>query len=474
MIFWGYIGALSYGIACLFLSLLAYKLGIPKKYTRKLVHILVGFEWVILYHLMGVGLHFVAVCVIFTALLAIAYKKNLMMMISSDSDNAPGTVYYGVSMTVMAIISMLLDGFVFAFGIAVFCTSIGDGLAGVIGASVKKRNPKIYENKTLFGTLAAFVFSLVSTLVFSEIYDISLGFFNILAIALFATGLELITKFGLDNISLPLGTAALSYALMNFESTVEYIVPIVLTPFIVAVVAKKGILTKRGILAALLLDLTVTVALGNFGFVLLFAFLFLSVLIDKVKKRFGKADEITKKSGARDGIQVLANGVIPLVMALLYLITGKFAFVIGYNAALAEAFADTAASGVGMLSKSSFDPIRMKKVPVGLSGGMSIAGTLASLIAPLLILLIPLGFGVLSLSELLLCALAAFFGALLDSILGSLFQVKYKCKVCSRITEKSEHCGEQTEKISGASFVTNDVVNVTSATFAAVLAIIVV
>ena len=106
MIFWGYIGALSYGILCLLISMVAYKAGVPKRYTRKIVHILVGFEWVILYHTMGVGIHFIAVCLIFTALLAVSYKKSLMPMISSDGDNAPGTVYYGLSMTAMAIASL--------------------------------------------------------------------------------------------------------------------------------------------------------------------------------------------------------------------------------------------------------------------------------------------------------------------------------------------------------------------------------
>ena len=131
MILKGYILSMAYAMICLLLSFILYKLGLPKKYTRKVVHILVGFEWVILYHTMGSGLHFIAVCLIFTALLAVSYKKSLMPMISSDGDNAPGTVYYGLSMTVMAIVSLFLENFFFAFGIAVFCTSVGDGFAGI-------------------------------------------------------------------------------------------------------------------------------------------------------------------------------------------------------------------------------------------------------------------------------------------------------------------------------------------------------
>ena len=105
MIALGYFGALIYGGLCLLLASLLYKLSVPKKYTRKVVHILIGAEWFIFYHNLGASLHFIAVCLIFTALIWISYKKSLMPMISSDKDNAPGTVYYCISMTVMATVS---------------------------------------------------------------------------------------------------------------------------------------------------------------------------------------------------------------------------------------------------------------------------------------------------------------------------------------------------------------------------------
>ena len=73
MILKGYIFGIGYALVCLMLSLLLYKLGLPKKYTRKVVHILVGFEWVILYHFMGAGVHFLAVCILFLLLLIAVY-----------------------------------------------------------------------------------------------------------------------------------------------------------------------------------------------------------------------------------------------------------------------------------------------------------------------------------------------------------------------------------------------------------------
>lgn len=473
MIFLGYSASLAYGFLCLLIAVVAYNFGIPKQYTRKIVHILVGFEWAILYHTVGVGMHFVAVCLIFTAMLAFSYRKKLFTMMSSDSDNAPGTVYYGVAMSVMAVLSIIFEGFVLAFGVAVFCTSLGDGLAGVLGARIKRFNFKIYKNKTLVGTLSAFVFSLISILVFSLIYELKITPVEALCISAFAAGLELISGFGLDNITLPLGTATLTYLLMQGELINGYVIPIVLTPFIVAFASSAKILTKKGILMALALDFAVSVSLGNFGFIMLLAFLLLSVLIDKIKKSFRREnDEVTKKTGARDSMQVVANGIAPAVFAILYLFTQEFVFIIAYIAALAECFADTTASGFGMLSKNAFDPFKMKKVQVGLSGGMSLIGTAASFVSAVAFSMLPVVFDVIDLMLSLKVAMAAFLGVILDSMLGSLLQSKYKCKQCFAITEKEVHCGTETELIFGFKCINNDVVNVVSCVFSSALSIL--
>ena len=301
-----------------------------------------------------------------------------------------------------------------------------------------------------------------------------MSIFYALAIGAFAAGLELVTEYGLDNITLPLGTATLSYLLIYVEGTENYLIPIVLTPFVIALALGKKLLTKKGVFAAVALDVIVSVALGNFGFVLLLAFLLLSVIIDKIKKHFRKkSDDVSKKGDERDSVQVLANGLIPAIFAILYLLTKHNVFVIAYSVALAECFADTAASGIGALSKTAYDPFRRKKLEVGLSGGMSVLGTLASLLAPIAFLSIPLAFGVINVKWWLISSACAFLGAIFDSALGSLLQAKYKCKICTRITEREEHCGEATELVSGRKFITNDIVNILSVIFASLMSIII-
>ena len=59
----------------------------------------------------------------------------------------------------------------------------------------------------------------------------------------------------------------------------------------------------------------------------------------------------------------------------------------------------------------------------------------------------------------------------MDSIFGSTIQVKYKCNVCSIITEKEEHCDNETTVVSGLKFINNDVVNCLSGLFVFLLSL---
>jgi len=470
MIVKGYIFSVLYAFLCLGLALVAYKLGMPKKYSRKLVHILVGAEWIILSHYMGATYHFLIVCVFFFLVLLLSYLKNLMPMISSESDNAPGTVYYCVAMSIMATVTMFVPDMMIPFGIGVFCTSVGDGLAGIAGQLIKKHNPKIYGKKSVFGTLVNFLSSFITALVFKFVFDLSLSVWQCIAIGLFSAGLELITAFGLDNIIITVGSALLAYAFIYFPIINAFAVPIVLTPYVVAIVLEKKVLTRLGLALAMLLDAVVSVFLGNFGFVLLCTFLFGSVFVDKLKKRAKMKDSVSHKKGdCRDAVQVAANGAVPMIMAIMFAITNSAAFIVAYVAALAEAFADTTASGIGMYSKNVFDVFKMRKIKHGLSGGMSVIGTLSALVAAFVIGVVALLFGAVNWQMLLIASLSGFVGSVFDSFLGSIFQVKYRCTECNEITEKTTHCGSATEKVSGFYFFDNDTVNLLSCLFAAAL-----
>ncbi len=473
MIIKGYLFSILYGFLCLGLALVAYKLGMPKKYTRKLVHILVGFEWVILYHFMGAGsIHFLAVCLAFTALLAVTYFKELMPMIASEGKNAPGTVYYGVAMSVMALICLFVPKMTLPFGIGVFCTSLGDGLAGIAGQLIRKCNPKIYGEKSLYGTLACFLVSFAVAFAFGELFGLPLRWWHCLLIAVFACELELFIGDGLDNLAVTLGSAILSYAFIYNGRVVDYIVPVILTPLVVAVAYKKNALSLGGIVGALLLDVSVSVAFGNFGFVLLLVFLGGGVLTDRIKSLLKRDSAGKKKHECRDVIQVFSNGFAAMVTAALYLNFENRIFLLAFVATIAEAFADTAASGIGAGAKRVYDVFRFKKCENGLSGGMSLIGTASAAVAAHIVALVAFAFGEISYIEALLVTAVAFIGCIFDSLLGSLVQAKYKCAVCNKTVEAPTHCGVDAKRISGLGIITNNTVNFFSTVFTAALAAI--
>ncbi len=462
MILKGYLFAFGYVVAVILLSLIAYKLGMQKKYTRKLIHIMIGFVFVILNNFIGTAsLHFLAVCFICLILLVIDYRRHLLPHMSSDGDNSPGTVYYAVSMSIMAFISYLApESFTLPFGIAVFCTSVGDGLAGVVGQSIQRYNPGICGTKSLYGTLTNLLVSSLGTYLLAVVLDLPLHFWQCIVIGIVATELELMSTRGLDNISLPLGVFASCAFMLGYGGAAEYVAPILVIPTMISVVFKKQLLTSPGTAMAALLGTVVSIALANTGFILLLAFFVGSVITDKIKERHKKAEQNNKKERLpRTAWQVLANGVLPLVAAVLYIVTEDRVFLLAYVATLAEAFADTASSSVGVLSSSAYDLFRLKKCEVGESGGVSLLGTLAALLSSTLLSLLAFILGAITPTELIAVALIGFGGSVADSLFGSLLQGKFICAVCGARVETRLHCGEKASLCHGLSFVNNSTVN---------------
>ena len=472
MIATGYFLSIGYGVLCLLAAFLLSHAGVKKEITRKLVHIFIGFEWVILHAFHGATYHFLLVCLAFLALLLVSYKKKLLKMISSDGDNAPGTVYYAVSMSLMALASLIDQRFILSFGLAVFVTSLGDGFAGLIGGLVKKHNPTVYKQKTLVGALANFVLSTATALAFMTIFeDMGLTPIHCLVIGALSVGIELISGFGLDNITLPLSVAAFSYlSTVFYTETAKYFLPIALTPLIISFVIERKNLTRGGTIAAIFLDIAVSISLGNLGFLLLLTFLVLGILTDKLKRKNTESKE--EKSSHRDASQVLTNGLVPIVCAAMYFAIGERAFLLAFVAALAEALGDTAASSLGSYSRNTFDLFKFRKCEQGISGGVSLIGTLSAVIFSAVIPFIALAFSLISLTEMLSVTAIAILGVFFDSFLGSLLQAKYRCTVCNSLTEKREHCGTPTELVSGIRFINNDTVNALATLFAAILTVL--
>lgn len=229
----------------------------------------------------------------------------------------------------------------------------------------------------------------------------------------------------------------------------------------VALVARQArALSASGATAAALIGFLILGLGGWPGATALLLFFFSSSGLSRFRKR--DKDRLGyEKGGERDAHQVLANGGVAAVCALLLpLFPDTLWPRVALLGALAAANADTWATEIGSLSRraprliTTFAPA----LP-GASGAVSWPGTAAALAGALLIALVGLGWEGGS-GVLLAVALGGFAGALTDSVLGATIQAQFRCPVCQALTERQAHCdGQATQLARGVSFLGNDWVN---------------
>lgn len=227
-------------------------------------------------------------------------------------------------------------------------------------------------------------------------------------------------------------------------------------------------LTTAGAVAATVVGTAIVWRTGWSGLAALGAFFVGSSLIsrlapDHAQRRFDA------KGNQRDLAQVLANGGAAALGALLLPFPAALWVV---TASLAAAAADTWATSVGGWSRS--EPrfiLTGARVPVGTSGGISLAGALGAVGGGSLV---AVSAGLIAHDGRLvaLCTLIGCTGMLLDSLLGALVQARFHCAACEVPTERPRHrCGSVTQQTGGVAWVTNDVVNFLATAASALLAL---
>lgn len=245
-------------------------------------------------------------------------------------------------------------------------------------------------------------------------------------------------------------------------------------------------LTESGVLGAVLVG-TLIFGFGGLSWgLLLITFFVTSTLLSRVHKQRKEelaADKFAKGS-RRDFWQALANAGIPAVLAVVYAFHSTNAVMAAFVAALATANADTWATELGVLSRRK--PVLIttfKPVDRGTSGGVSVAGTLATLAGALVIggamalffaasqtvQARAAGFDarfwliVAALSTWMLPAAAAggLAGSLFDSLLGATAQAIYWSPWREKETEKrTDPNGKPNTYLRGLRWLNNDAVNV--------------
>jgi uncharacterized protein (TIGR00297 family) len=219
-------------------------------------------------------------------------------------------------------------------------------------------------------------------------------------------------------------------------------------------------LTLSGSIATLCLAVIIFEIGGWPWAVPIVTFFVLSSVLSKIgqtrKKQF---DQVFEKSGTRDWGQVVANGGIAGAVALVSALFPIYDFYPLYLGALAAATADTWGTEIGILSKGkTVSILSFQHVDAGSSGGISEAGTIGGAIGAAVVALSGYPWYT-ELKTTLVIVAAGVVGSLADSIVGATLQAQFRCDICDKTTERKIHCGEETTRIRGVRWMTNDVVN---------------
>jgi uncharacterized protein (TIGR00297 family) len=226
-----------------------------------------------------------------------------------------------------------------------------------------------------------------------------------------------------------------------------------------------GILDRTGFTTAFLVGLTV-VTFGDWTWLsILVSFLLVAGAATRFRyKQKAEMGAAESKRGARTWQNVLANGAVATVSAVLFGVTVHPVFAAAFLGAVSTSAADTLATELGLLYP--YEPTLItdlrRRVRPGTSGGVTLLGEVASTLGALVIgvAAVTTGYAGIASSRLVAISLAAgLSGSTVDSLLGATVQAVFRCPGCGGITEKTIHCEESTALVRGTRWVDNNTVN---------------
>lgn len=178
-----------------------------KEASRKFIHIMLSNWWFLAMYFFDNVIFASIVPLSFVVINYISYKKNLISVMERDEKDKDGlgTVYYALSLFLISI---------FTFGIikrpeiglcSILIMGYGDGLAAIIGKSVKSLPYKIGKIKKTFagsGTMLFISFFIVA--IFLCGIQAEYWMLKSILLAISVTILEAVSIKGTDNITVPI------------------------------------------------------------------------------------------------------------------------------------------------------------------------------------------------------------------------------------------------------------------------------
>ncbi len=217
----------------------------------------------------------------------------------------------------------------------------------------------------------------------------------------------------------------------------------------IAIIAPKKLLTDAGQFHGWLLGVIIWGCLGWQGYAVVMFYFLVGSGVTRIGKAQKEAEGIAeKRSGARGPENVWGSALTATLCAVGVLAlsilgetgdilgeTGKMPvpqsvislLLLGYAASFCTKLSDTCASEIGKAyGKRTFLITTLQPVPRGTEGAVSLEGTIAGIVGSILMALVSSAVGLIDLTGVAFCVIAAFIATNIESVIGATVQSKFE------------------------------------------------
>ena len=200
----------------------------------------------------------------------------------------------------------------------------------------------------------------------------------------------------------------------------------------IGLIAPKKLLTPAGLLHGWLLGVILWGSLGWQGYLVVLFYFIVGSAVTRIGMAQKQAEGIAeKRSGARGPENVWGSALTATLCALGILVVTVFNLetrlitylLLGFVASFSTKLSDTCASEFGKAyGKRTFLITTLQPVPRGTEGAVSLEGTLAGIVASIAMSMVGWGVGLIDLTGIGFCVLAAFVATNIESLIGATLQ----------------------------------------------------
>ena len=201
--------------------------------------------------------------------------------------------------------------------------------------------------------------------------------------------------------------------------------------FLISLCFRVPLMTKGGWISAGILGTILWGCLSWQGWISVVIYLLFGSLVTRIGFRFKKEKGISEKREGKRGPENVwgsaATGVFFAIMANLNLANIAL-FKVGFAASFVAKLADTFGSEIGKrFGRETYLITSFKKVESGTEGGVSIEGTLASILGAIVMAYVMLCLSIIyTKSQFIIVSSSGFLATILESIIGAKYQNKFK------------------------------------------------